>query len=226
MAITDLTGTTWQLNDTIPPTSPSVSFVLEATITSDGYSITLPYTVGKYNYTYLTLNNGINTSYFAFGAAYSDGSTIDGYFIKYWAAGGWFGAFTEAGWRYNTYNYSPSVPLKTAPIISAPLLHITGGADATNTTLIAWLEANAKLVEAETSPTTITYNGTEIASLEEGQTATLSCAGKKMAGNVVVSFGGAGGITYNGSTTELEAGKTATLQCSGKKMATDVVVEV
>lgn len=74
--------------------------------------------------------------------------------------------------------------------------------------------------------TEITYNGTTIASLAEGQAATLSCAGKKAKSNIVVAFGSAGKVTYNGVETAVLSGKTATLSCGGKKMKTDVTVTV
>lgn len=76
------------------------------------------------------------------------------------------------------------------------------------------------------SGATVVYNSEEIARLEAGQTATLSCSGKKMTSNVIVSFGSAGSITYNELITEVEAGKTATLQCAGKKMTSDVYIAV
>lgn len=50
-----------------------------------------------------------------------------------------------------------------------------------------WFGANAVEVVEETPAATITHNGEEIASLFPGQTATLKCAGMKMAGDVVVS---------------------------------------
>ena len=71
----------------------------------------------------------------------------------------------------------------------------------------------------------ITYNGRTIATFEEGQTATLVCAGKMAVSNIVVVFESVGRIIYNNMTTEVDAGKTATLFCAGKKMLTDVVVE-
>ena len=77
---------------------------------------------------------------------------------------------------------------------------ITGGDDATNPDLIAWLEANAKLVEEEPAAgTTISYNGTVIATIQPGETATLECAGKQMDDNIVVevaetSGSGSGGV--------------------------------
>ena len=84
----------------------------------------------------------------------------------------------------------------------------------------SWFTANA----IPANVVTITYNGSVIATLEEGQTATLSCAGKRMISDVAVSFGVAGTITYNGVETAVGEGRTATLLCNGKKMLTDVVV--
>ena len=72
----------------------------------------------------------------------------------------------------------------------------------------------------------ITYNGRTIATFEEGQTATLVCAGKMAVSNIVVVFESVGRIIYNNMTTEVDAGKTATLFCAGKKMLTDVVVDI
>ena len=82
------------------------------------------------------------------------------------------------------------------------------------------------LLIVEATPTTIIYNGNEIASLETGQTATLSCAEKKMLGDIVIAFGSDGAITYNGTVTNISAGQTATLTCSGKVAKTDIVITV
>jgi hypothetical protein len=87
-----------------------------------------------------------------------------------------------------------------------------------------WFTANATQV-IESTPTTITYNGTET-TIETGQTATLACNGKKALTDVVVVFGADGSITYNGTETAVSAGQTATMVCAGKKMLTDVVVAV
>jgi hypothetical protein len=92
-------------------------------------------------------------------------------------------------------------------------------------TFLTWMQANATQI-IETTPTTITYNGTELASLEEGQTANFDCNGKKAVGAVSILFGSKGSITYKGVTTEIEKGKTANLLCSGKKFGSDVVVAV
>lgn len=76
-----------------------------------------------------------------------------------------------------------------------------------------------------TDTVTITYNGTTLAELEAGQTATFP-QGVKAKTDVSIAFGSKGSITYKGVTTAIEAGKTANLLCSGKKFGTDVVVSV
>lgn len=106
-----------------------------------------------------------------------------------------------------------------------PVINITGGRDLGNEALANWIKANAVKTVA-TTLTTITYNGTELASLEEGQTATFSCEGTKAKTNVSILFGSKGSITYKGVITEIEAGKTANLLCADKKFGTDVVVAV
>lgn len=139
--ITDLSGTTWQLNNTVNKVSSSKHFNLQATISSDGYSITMPYNVSGYDYYNLSLPSTNK----AFQFATYGGSSTNGYFIGYLLPSNAFNA-TE-GWHYWTYKYTPSVPLDSSnPIISAPQLTITGGVDATNSDLISWLQSNAELL--------------------------------------------------------------------------------
>ena len=136
----------------------------------------------------------------------------------------------QSGFYYG-YNNRPRIKSNYRDGFEYLEITILGGADATNTNLIAWLEANAtQIIDEPTEPTdsptaVITYNGktTEVAA---GKTATLACNGKKAITAIAVKFTGAGTITYKGYTTELEAGKTATLQCAGKKMTGDVYVTV
>lgn len=70
----------------------------------------------------------------------------------------------------------------------------------------------------------ISYNGTVIASPEDGQTATLTCAGQRAIADIVLALGSDGTIAYNGSAVVAYAGKTVTLACSDKVMLTDVVI--
>ncbi len=232
MAITDLTGTKWRFNNSVARGNKTVAFTVECIIKSGEYTISIPYQVGTYIYNQIYIGDANTKTVNVFKAGvYGGGSSASGYFISYsnagdyYYSGGWK-EFTNSGWRYSTYSYSPSVPLDdNTPIIDAPTIEFTGGTDVTNTTLIAWLEANATLVEEEpeASKTTITYNGNEIASLEAGQTAIFP-EGKKATGDVSIVFASNGSITYKGVTTEVEKGKTANLFCNGKKFGSDVVI--
>ena len=64
-------------------------------------------------------------------------------------------------------------------------LVIEGGEDVANSTLIGWLKSNGAK-EVGGAPTTITYHGTET-EIPAGQTATMTCTGKKMLSDVVVT---------------------------------------
>lgn len=84
----------------------------------------------------------------------------------------------------------------------------TGGTDVTNPSLISWLEANGECQNPpapEEPAVTIQYNGTVIASLKAGQTATLPCKDTLMHTDVVVSvpegMGGADVPEWDGSYT-------------------------
>lgn len=78
-------------------------------------------------------------------------------------------------------------------------IEITGGMEVKNAELIEWFSANFELISAPapTDVVTIEYNGSVIASLKAGQTATLTCKDKPMHTDVVVSvpneMGGGGG---------------------------------
>ena len=65
---------------------------------------------------------------------------------------------------------------------------ITGGADATDQTLIAWLEANAENITPATPDVVISYNGSEIASMTESGAKTLKTGGKYCANDITVAY--------------------------------------
>lgn len=98
---------------------------------------------------------------------------------------------------------------------------ITGGTDVSNPRLIEWLLITCK---PETAPTSIKYKNIEIASIETGQSVTLVCNEKFMSGDVVITFGEEGYITYKGIETKGSNGQVATLTCDGKIMRSDVAV--
>lgn len=106
MAITDLTGTKWVINQ-----SPNVStpFYYTISFTSDGYWY-----------------GGLQVSTLASVT-----------WVRYWWPAGedWDSAYSpeDGGWRSQAYR----------------LISITGGTDATNIDLIAWLETNATQVQVD-----------------------------------------------------------------------------
>ena len=205
MEITDLKGTTWVFG-----------MALKADYTTSfSYDITWDYVI-SYNG---TTETGTRTSFplYVMGQNY--------YFPS--NQGGNSGGFTSELLYYG-YSGVPTANFGNYPNFEYFAITITGGFSVTNPSLIAWLEANALLVKktTPTEPTEITYNGSVIASLDAGQTATMSCAGKKMASDIAIVFGVAGTITYNDTGTAVEAGQTATMLCEWKKMLTDVIVRL
>lgn len=69
--------------------------------------------------------------------------------------------------------------------------------------------------------TEIKYNGSTIASLETGQTATLECAGKKMTGDIVIAYMGSSSVslisfTIVGASYQAEDGMTWAEWCGSE----------
>lgn len=89
-----------------------------------------------------------------------------------------------------------------------------GGSDVTNTSLISWVSTHAtqQAEEETTSTATITYNGNVIATITDGQTATLPCKGKKMVGDIVIAYGVDAvnliSFTIDGTSYQAEEGMT------------------
>jgi len=185
MAVTDLTGTTWVLNQ-----------------------------------------NGV------------DVSTLYTWNVNYDVTGTFAGSYTVLAIVWNTRIPEEEVTLSGSTSGLAPFageswsyegtFTFTGGTDATNATLIAWLQANA-VQQGGSDGVTITYDGETISTITQDGTTTLPTNGKCMATDVVVSGNNVSSatITYNGNTIATGTGTfTKTLQCAGKVMATDVTIAV
>lgn len=98
-------------------------------------------------------------------------------------------------------------------------LEITGGEDATNLDLIAWLYGAGELhVMAN-----ITYNDATV-EMKSGQTATINCAGEIALTDIVITPEFSVKIAYGDIINEAHNGQTATLKCAGKKMKHDIVI--
>lgn len=79
----------------------------------------------------------------------------------------------------------------------------------------------------EIGGTTVIYNGSTIASLSTGNSATLNCAGKKAKSDITVKFEQGGKILYNGNqiyADDTGLAQTVTLNCNGKKFVGDITI--
>lgn len=155
---------------------------------------------------------------------FSCGADLKRYVMLGTTYSGFIYGYMDGGRLRTILVYSPSPNPTWTPKYKT--IEITGGADATNPDLIAWLEANGTLTKSGggstlnvtynsqkiidslevTPPVTVTYNGSTIATLNAGDTETLQCNGKVMASNIGIG--------------------DKTLQCNGKLMASDVTIEV
>ena len=103
-------------------------------------------------------------------------------------------------------------------------LTITGGDDVEDETFISWFTANATLIEEEPSATVITYNGSTIATLEAGQTATIKTAETEVEHDIIITPVFPINIAYGDIIATAEAGQTATVKCANTEVDFDIVV--
>ena len=117
----------------------------------------------------------------------------DGFYIGYYDAEG-MGFVTSTANRVGVF--ADEFPIHCPPNSDSFTLTIAGGDDASNASLISWLETNGELQssgddsggdDSGSGTVTITYNGAVIASLKAGQSASLPCKDKPMRTDVVVT---------------------------------------
>ncbi len=156
MAITDLTNTTW----VVPAGWSATAGLVQANIT--GSVLCEDVAAGS-----IDLNTELGNAYtFSIGYRSINNTLSDRIYI-------------------NTSAYGDPTP-KILASSYAFTITITGGVDATNPVLIAWLETYSEK-PTPTDAVTIEYNGAVIASLKAGQSATLPCKDKPMLSDVVVT---------------------------------------
>ena len=163
MAVTDLTGTKWQIKNDFTA--------------SKGYGVF--HLIGSVSYISKSTGELISTPFYDvqnnFGIGYQRYPNLSIANVYYYRRGQTAAGFVETNSAY----------------VSDVCINITGGNDVTNSRLIAWLEANAtQIIEPPVLPTdtvTIEYNGSVIAALKAGQSATLPCKDTLMHTDVVVS---------------------------------------
>ena len=174
MALTDLTGTTWTLND-------SLTSYAGGSYSTKTYSVNittaeqLPDVLGDYSDSFVHLETGYD--------------------------GG--GEYNMVCFSTSSSGYPPTVvaygnDTKTLPDTwnsrYEGTFTITGGTDATNSVLIAWLEENCTDSTPATPDVVVTYEGANIVELSEAGTKTLKTAGKYLTDDVVLAYsGGSGG---------------------------------
>lgn len=70
----------------------------------------------------------------------------------------------------------------------------------------------------------ITYNGSTIAEVPEGKTATLHCKGRIPATDIIVRFNTDGKIVCGGKVSLVTASHSAKLCCANRRMMTDAII--
>lgn len=175
MALTDLTGTTWTLNS-------SLTSYADGWPSTKTYSVNittaeqLPDTYGDYSDSFVNLSIGYDGGDEYNRVAFSTSSS--GYPPTIVASGNDTKTLPDT-WRSGYYEGTFTV---------------TGGTDATNSTLIAWMEDNCTQYVPPTPDVVVTYEGANIVELSEAGTKTLKTAGKYLTDDVVLAYsGGSGG---------------------------------
>lgn len=131
---------------------------------------------------------------------------------------------TANGWSLNSNSYNDYINLGSINQVLWSNHNMPNGSE-TATEIYFEKSDPAPVIEgyiSDGTPLKINYNGVVIATLEEGQTATIPCAGKKMKSDVVVSIvedsGGATLITFTieGIEYQAEEGMTWEQWCASE----------
>lgn len=182
MALTDLTGTTWTLND-------SLTSYAGGTYSLKTYSVNIT------TETPLPTYNGDADTFVMLTVGYDSGGETNVAQVY---------TTSPASWD-NVAMFATGHDTKTLPDTWSSGYYegtftVTGGTDATNSTLIAWMEDNCTQYVPPTPPTpptpdvVVTYEGANIVELSEAGTKTLKTAGKYLTDDVVLAYsGGSGG---------------------------------
>lgn len=182
MALTDLTGTTWTLNDSL------------TSYAGGTYSIKW-YNVSITTETPLPTYNGDADTFVIFAVGYDSGGEHNVTWLYTTSPASWDNSASLA-----TGNDTKVLPDTWDSPHYDGTFTVTGGTDATNSTLIAWMEDNCTSTTPPTPPTpptpdvVVTYEGANIVELSEAGTKTLKTAGKYMTDDVVVTYSGGSGV--------------------------------
>lgn len=183
MAVTDLTGTTWTMNDSVDISTEQVYLINFETL--DGIE-----------WEAIEISEEMNPE----GVYYYSEGTPE------------LVCYQGISWADSDFQ----------------TIAITGGTDATNSTLIAWLEANATQQGGGGGGLTVTYNNNTIHTSTADDTFTLQCNGKLMATDITITANGVNSysVSYNGSNIINAQTASKTIKCGGKVMASNLGFDV
>lgn len=181
MALSDLTGTTWRLNSSLTSYAGG-SYVIKTYAVNITTETSLP-----------IFDGGTATSFAVIEIGYDSGGEHNVVWL-----------YTSTPTSYtNRASIAEGNDTKSLPDTwnsrYENTFTITGGTDATNSALIAWLEDNCENATPATPDIVISYEGENIVELSEAGTKTLKTAGKYLTDDVVLTYspsgGGGGGST-------------------------------
>lgn len=183
MALTDLTNTTWVLNS-------SLSSYPGGTYNKKTYNIniTTEQPVGN------KWNTKTNDTFVACEIGYNSGSEYNEFVV--WETSS--PSSSEEEYQLATGHDTKSLP-DTWNTYYDGSFTITGGTDATNSTLIAWFEENA--TAPPVPDVVVTYNDNDIVTMTDSSVKTLATSGTYCTDDIKITFtkqsgGGSTGYTY------------------------------
>lgn len=176
MALTDLTGTTWTLNDAL-------------TSYAGGSHSVKTYNVNMTTDTALHTHDGDASTFVVFEVGYDSGGECN-VALLYTSTTTSFSNRAMLATGHDT----KSLPDTWASGKFSGTFTIIGGTDATNSDLIAWIEDNCTNMTPPTPDVVVTYEGGNIVELSEAGTKTLKTAGMYLTDDIILAYsGGSGG---------------------------------
>lgn len=175
MALTDLTGTTWTLNE-------SLTSYAGGSYSKKAYSVNIT------TETPLSIYSGPTDAFVKIAIGYDRGAEKNE--IRLYAS---LPESYDNFVQFARGNDTKSLP-DTWYSRYEGTFTITGGTDATNSALIAWVEDNCTSATPPVPDVVVTYEGSSIVELSESGTKTLKTAGKYLTDDIVLAYsGGSGG---------------------------------
>ena len=207
MALTDLTGTTWTLND-------SLTSYAGGTYSLKTYSVNIT------TETPLPTYNGDADTFVMLTVGYDSGGETNVAQVYTTSPASWDNVAMFA-----TGNDTKTLPDTWRSGYYEGTFTVTGGTDATNSTLIAWMEDNCTQYVPPTPDVVVTYEGANIVELSEAGTKTLKTAGKYLTDDVVLAYSGGsgGGVETAHISADLSMGGNAYYTNANGEVCTEQV---